>query len=247
MSILEQIQERSKNSDRQVAVLIDPDNYEITELDVLHDLCVEANVDYFFFGGSLVTTSGYEEKIGYLKAMSNIPVIIFPGNLSQISGNADAILFLSLISGRNPDLLIGQQVTAAPMLKKLGIETIPTGYMLIDTGRLTTAQYISSTYPIPYDKPEVAASTALAGQMLGLQVIYADGGSGAKKPVSAQMIQAIKKHVDLPLIIGGGIKTPEEAEMAFLSGANVIVVGNQIEHDNSFIKDLALVKAGKFV
>ncbi len=243
MSVLDLMVAASTEKVKQLAVLIDPDEYTLDQLDALYDRCIQNKVNYLFFGGSLLTESGYEEKLGYLKALSKIPVILFPGSVSQISSNADAILFLSLISGRNPDLLIGQHVIAAPQLRKSGIEVLPTGYMLVDCGNPTTASYVSGTSPLPYDKPGIASATALAGQMLGLQLMYMDGGSGAAKPVSVEMIEQVKRTINIPLIVGGGIRTAEQASSAYAAGADVIVVGNQIEKDPSFIEALAKAKA----
>lgn len=243
MSVLDLMTAASAENAKQLAVLIDPDEYSINQLDSLYDRCAKHGVNYLFYGGSLLTESGYQEKLGYLKALSDIPVVLFPGSVSQISSNADAILFLSLISGRNADLLIGQHVIAAPQLKKSGIEILPTGYMLVDCGNATTASYVSGTPPLPYDKPGIAAATALAGEMLGLNLIYMDGGSGAAKPVNPEMIEQVKQSIDIPLIVGGGIRTPEQASQAYAAGADIIVVGNQIERDPSFVEALAKAKA----
>ncbi len=223
----------------QLAVLIDPDS--IAEKERLIDtckLCNDAGVDFIFVGGSLITNGFFEACISLIKAHTNIPVIIFPGDTLQVSKDADAILFLSLISGRNPDFLIGRQVLAAPNLKQSGIETIPTGYMLIDGGRATSVSYISNTTPLPADKPMIAATTAMAGEMLGLQCIFMDAGSGAQNPISAEMIKTVKQHISVPLIIGGGIRTAEQAKSAAQAGANIIVVGNAVEKEPTKINEL---------
>jgi putative glycerol-1-phosphate prenyltransferase len=157
----------------------------------------------------------------------------------QINPGADAILLLSLISGRNPDLLIGKHVIAAPYLKRSGLEILPTGYMLIESGNSTTALYMSNSLPIPWNKDEIAVSTAIAGEMLGLKLIYMDGGSGADKPVSASMVRKVKQNISIPLVIGGGIRTPEAAAERFRAGADIIVVGNAIETDNSLLLKIA--------
>src|SRR5690606_29333849 len=198
-------------------------------------------VDYFFMGGSLVTTQNQAALIQLIKENSQIPVILFPSNSLHIDHQADGILLLSLISGRNPEFLIGQHVLAAPLLKESPLEVIPTGYMLVDTGRQTTASYMSGTTPLPYDKPAIAACTAMAGELLGMKFIYVDGGSGAQKPVSPEMIAAVRRSVEVPLIIGGGINTKEKAEAALKAGADVIVIGNQIEHDQAFLAEVAQV------
>ena len=173
--------------------------------------------------------------ITVIKANCTIPVILFPGSTLQINEKADALFFLSLISGRNAELLIGQHVTVAPYLKNSSLQILPTGYMLIDGGAPTTVSYISNTLPIPANKPDIAICTALAGQMLGLQLIYMDAGSGAKNPISEKMIHAVSSQISIPLIVGGGITTPEKAAANCLAGADIIVVGNAIEKDPALI------------
>lgn len=179
------------------------------------------------------------DTIARLKAKSKIPVVIFPGSIQQVDPSADALLFLSLISGRNPDLLIGNQVLAAPFVKRSGIEAISTGYMLIDGGAPTTVSYISNTIPIPADKNEIAVCTALAGELLGMHLIYMDAGSGAKKAIPASMIKAVSSNTGLPVIVGGGIRTPEQAYESAGAGATIIVVGNAIEKDAALIGDIS--------
>lgn len=170
-----------------------------------------------------------------------MPVVLFPGNSLHIEPSADAILFLSLISGRNPEFLIGQHVIAAPLLKKSGLEILPTGYMLVDSGTATTVSYVSGTTPLPYDKPSVAACTAMAGEMLGLQIMYLDAGSGARRPVSPDLVAAVRAAVDTPIVVGGGINTGEKAYNAFKAGADLIVVGNGIEQDPDLLPQLSAV------
>jgi len=220
---------------KQFAVLLDPDTEHSTEF--LRS-CHDVNVDYFFVGGSLLVSSKPDALIKRLKAEGDIPIVIFPGSVAQIHPEADAFLLLSLISGRNADLLIGKHVEAAPMLKGSGLEIIPTGYILIDGGKPTTASYISNTTPIPADKPEIAACTALAGEMLGLKIIFLDAGSGATQPVSPEMVMAVRHEVDLPVIVGGGIDTPEKAFEAASSGADIVVVGNAFEHDPALLPEM---------
>lgn len=239
MQVLNRILKHTENQRKQFSVLVDPDKTSVKELTRLCEACNKAGVDYFFVGGSLLVQDALNECISTLKANSNIPVVLFPGNPLQMSPLADAILFLSLISGRNAEMLIGNHVIAAPILKNYNIEVIPTGYMLIDSGKQTTVSYMSNTNPIPHDKIDVAACTALAGEMLGMKLIFMDGGSGALNPVSKEMIKRVKHTVKTPLIIGGGIKTPEKAIENCLSGADIIVVGNSIEKDPSLIEELA--------
>jgi putative glycerol-1-phosphate prenyltransferase len=166
-----------------------------------------------------------------LKENAGLPVILFPGSSVHIDPSADAILFLSLISGRNPELLIGQHVVAAPVLKNNRLEVLPTGYMLINSGKTSSVAYMSNTTPIPEDKYSLAACTAMAGEMLGLKLIYLDAGSGAEREISARMINAVRKAVDVPLIVGGGLDTPQKAQNALQAGADILVIGNSLEKD----------------
>jgi len=217
---------------KALAVLLDPDKLtDEHRLNNVLSLIAHSNVDFVFVGGSLLVESNFHACIQRIKADCKKPVVIFPGSPSQVSKEADAILFLSLISGRNADLLIGQHVQAAPVLKEMNIEILPTGYMLIESGRSTTALYMSQTLPIPADKPEIAAATAIAGEMLGLKLFYMDGGSGAQYPVSAEMIDCVAQSISAPLIIGGGIRSEEDARRAWNSGAQVVVVGTAFEEE----------------
>ena len=224
-----------------MAVLLDPDKVEQNLLSDLLARTTEYPVDFFLVGGSLVTDYAHKEVIAQIRRHTHTPIILFPGNPLHIEPSADAILFLSLISGRNPDFLIGQHVIAAPLLKKSGLEILPTGYMLVDSGTQTTVSYISGTMPLPHDKPGVAACTAMAGEMLGLQLIYLDAGSGARHPVSPDMIAAVRNVVDLPVIVGGGIRSGESAYEALKAGADMLVVGNGIEQDPDLLPQLSTV------
>lgn len=236
MKILETLEQRSRQGKKSIAVLVDPDKVDdAAALTPLINLASENCVDFFFVGGSLITSNNLSDVISHIKESVNIPVIIFPGSSIQIDPTADGILFLSLISGRNPDLLIGQHVVAAPILKNTNLEIIPTGYLLISSGRTTSVAYISNTTPIPDDKYSLAACTALAGQMLGLKMIYLDAGSGAEREINARMISAVKKSVNLPLIVGGGINTPQKALAALEAGADMIVIGNALEKDPNLL------------
>lgn len=228
------------------SVLVDPDKYGDNELLDILNIAKQARVDYFFVGGSLMTSLRFDRTIDIIKETSSIPVVIFPGSNVQVSAKADALLFLSLISGRNPEYLIGQQVVAAPYVKSSGIEVISTGYMLIESEKVTTANYMSNSIPIPREKADIASCTALAGQMLGMNLIYMDGGSGAGNTISGEMIRRVKDEVDIPLIIGGGITTADQAIAVWEAGADMIVVGNAIEDDVSVITSIsqALNKVG---
>lgn len=231
--------ERKRQGKKSFAVLIDPDKVNNANMEHLINLSVAAKVDYFLVGGSLVISNYLDECVQLIKKSCPIPVILFPGSPSQVSRYADALLYLSLISGRNPELLIGQHVVSAPVVKQSGLEIMSTGYMVIDGGAPTTVSYISNATPLPADKNEIAVCTAMAGEMLGMKLIYMDAGSGAKRAISEDMIEKVAKSIAVPLIIGGGITDPEKAYNNCKSGADVIVVGNAIEKDPSLIKEMA--------
>lgn len=240
MKILEGLKEKSRLGRKSIAVLVDPDKIEEpSKLLHLINLANENCVDYFFVGGSVITTSNLSEIVQLIKDQVTTPVILFPGNSMQIDPGADAILFLSLISGRNPDLLIGQHVVAAPILRNNKLEILPTGYMLINSGKITSAAYISNTTPIPDDKYSLAACTAMAGEMLGLQITYLDAGSGAEKEINTRMISTVRKAISTPLFVGGGINTPAKAMAALEAGADLIVVGNAIEKDPNLLIEIS--------
>ncbi len=232
------IKAAAENGDKKLAVLIDPDKVYQPHLDQTIDLALECHVDYIFIGGSLLVRDELEYCVKRVKERSDIPVVLFPGSNKQVSESADALLLLSLISGRNAEWLIGQHVEAALKLRKSSLEIISTGYILIDGGRETSVTYVSQTKPIPSDKTEIAVSTAIAGELLGLKLIFMDAGSGAINPVSPRMIRSVKNNIQLPLIIGGGINTPEKATRACAAGADVIVVGNAIEKDAELIRSM---------
>ena len=239
MNIYNQILEKKKEGKKSFALLIDPDKQDKLELISIIKKAEQAKTDYFFVGGSLLTHDSLDSCLTTLKENSDIPVVLFPGNAMQVNDKADGILFLSLISGRNAEMLIGRQVITAPILKQSSLEVLPTGYMLIDSGRPTTVSYMSNTTPIPAEKNSVAACTAVAGEMLGLKLIFMDGGSGAQNPISEEMITEVSKSVDTPLIIGGGISSGEKAAANCKAGADIIVVGNAIEKDENLITEIA--------
>ncbi len=237
MSIYENLLKQKEK--KQFVVLIDPDKPSQDEIINITKISNKAKVDYFFVGGSLLTNNSLDICIKLLKDNSDIPVILFPGNTLQISSKADAILFLSLISGRNAEMLIGRHVFSAPYIKLSNLEVISTAYMLIDSGSPSSVSYMSNSAPIPYNKDDIAACTAMAGEMLGLKVIFMDCGSGSEKTISPSMISIVKQSTSIPLIIGGGIKTPETATECCKAGADVIVVGNAIEKDGSLITSIS--------
>ncbi|MFZ4057103.1 MAG: geranylgeranylglyceryl/heptaprenylglyceryl phosphate synthase [Ferruginibacter sp.] len=238
-SIYHSLTERKQAGKKSFAVLIDPDKVNEHNMDQLIDLAVAAKVDYFLVGGSLVISTYLDECLQLIRKTCNIPTVLFPGSPSQVSPYADALLYLSLISGRNPELLIGQHVVSAPFVKKSGLEIMPTGYMVVDGGAPTTVSYISNASPLPSDKNEIAMCTAMAGEMLGMKLIYMDAGSGAKRPITESMIETVSKAISVPLIIGGGITDPEKAYLNCKAGADVIVVGNAIEKDSSLILEMS--------
>ncbi len=216
---------------KKFAVLIDPDKYSGQEVVEIARASEKNHVDFLFVGGSLLMRDHLERTILKIKEYCSLPVIIFPGSNMQVNRHADAILLLSLISGRNPELLIGQHVVAAPYIKESGLEVIPTGYILVDSGAQTTASYISNTWPVPYHKKDIAMCTAMAGEMLGLRMIYLDGGSGAQKFVSPEMVKGVKQSIDIPLVVGGGIRNATAAKQICEAGADLVVVGNAIEEN----------------
>ena len=237
--ILDHIEEAHKLGRKQLAVLIDPDKPDQEGLIKLVNEAVLGGADLIFLGGSLLVKDRLDECLEIIKEQTTLPVILFPGSALQISDKADAMLFLSLISGRNPELLIGTHVISAPFIRQAGLETLPTGYMLVDCGKATTASYMSGSLPIPYDKPEIAACTAMAGEMLGLRIMYLDGGSGAAIPISADTILQVRQSVKTPIIVGGGIRTAEQAANACKAGADIVVVGNATEENPDIIRDIA--------
>lgn len=240
LNIRNSFNQLKKEHKHAFTVLIDPDNVKPDSIKGLAHKCNEASVDFVFMGGSLMITKHVDECIQAFKAESNIPVALFPGSPSQLSVYADALLYLSLISGRNPDLLIGQHVVSAPIVKNSGLEVISTGYIVIDGGTPTTVSYMSHSAPIPANKPDIALCTAWAGEMQGKHVIYMDAGSGAQTPISTTMIQKVSSNISIPLIVGGGIRTPEKVYETCKAGAQIVVVGNAIEKDISLIKEMSL-------
>jgi putative glycerol-1-phosphate prenyltransferase len=226
---LELLTDAKARGKKQWALLIDPDKALPASVAHRLQLAHEAGVSYIFVGGSFLSHYGLSSLIGFIKEHTDRKVLLFPGNAMQVVPEADALLFLNLISGRNPEYLIGQHVAAAPLLQKMDLEVIPTGYMLVDAGKPTSASYISGTLPLPNDKPDLAAYTALAGQYLGLKVAYLDAGSGAQTTVSPETIRKVSETLTIPVIVGGGIKSLASAESLIEAGADVLVVGTALE------------------
>lgn len=237
--IYQNLLQRKKNGQSAFAVLADPDKTSPLQMERLARRCNDAGVDYLLVGGSLVVSEELDASIQAFKAGSNIPVILFPGSPAQVTRQADALLYLSLISGRNPELLIGQHVISAPVVKASGLEVMATGYMIIDGGSPTTVSYISGAAPIPANKPDIALCTAWAGELLNMHLLYMDAGSGARFPVPVPMIKKVSSNTSAPLFIGGGMRQPEDLYLRAQAGATVLVVGNAIEEDESLIAEMS--------
>lgn len=222
-------------------ILLDPDKLSSDKLETFVKKCSDAEVDGFLIGGSLMLNGDFEGFIRKVRGATSLPIIIFPGSINQVSSSADAILFLSVISGRNSEHLIGKHVLSAPLIKRANLEPISTGYILVESETSTTAQYMSGSLPIPRNKPEIAAATALAGEYLGMKLIYLEAGSGAKQTVPNEMVKAVASITSVPLIVGGGIKSPKDAREKVDSGAKIIVTGNFFENENNWclIKEFA--------
>lgn len=213
--------------------LLDPDRSVPEKIAGQAKRCRDAGVDAIFVGASLMMGNGFEESVLAAREAVDVPIIIFPGEKSQVSQNADAILFLSLLSGRNPEYLIGQQIQSAPLIRSIGLEAISTGYLLVDSGRTTSVEFISNTRPIPSDKPEIAVAHAIAADIFGMKCIYLEAGSGAERPVPDEMIRAVSAGVNIPVIVGGGIRSPETVAAKVEAGASFIVVGNHLENSGN--------------
>ncbi len=233
------------NTTKKFALLIDPDKHSETSLIETVSLANQTNVDFILAGGSLVSKP-IDHVIEIIKRTALSPVILFPGSLLQLSDKADGILLLSLISGRNPDYLIGNHVLAAPFLKNSGIEIIPTGYILVDGKSVSSVEYISGTKPIPIEKTDIIVATAMAGEMLGHKLIYLEAGSGANRRINEKIVSSVKEKINIPLMVGGGIRTPEDALNLFKAGADILVIGSVIEEDPEMLKKIMPIKTKKF-
>jgi len=233
MNTYERLLQTKHNRGAGFLLLIDPDKIDHKELPSFIRKASNSGVDAFLVGGSLMLSNEFDNTLKVIKENSSVPVIIFPGGVSQVSSEADALLFLLLISGRNPDYLIGNQVNAAPIIKQMNLEAISTGYMLIEGGNVTSAEFMSNTKPIPREKPDIAVAHALAAELIGLKMLYLEAGSGAKQSVPEAMIKKVTKYCSLPVIVGGGIRTPEEAKKKVEAGASFVVTGTIIEENSN--------------
>ena len=243
MTIYERLLAAKQKNGAGYLVLLDPDKQSDEKTVKMATQCEENGVDALLIGGSLLFSTHFDKLIEQIKRVVQIPVIIFPGSLRQISSFADAILFLVLISGRNPANLIGEQVLAAPIIKALGIEPISTGYMLIESGRATSAEFISNTRPIPRHKPDIAIAHALAAEYMGMKFAYLEAGSGAELMVPDELISAVTANASIEIIVGGGIREPKDAQAKVQAGASFVVIGNALEKDvgSNLIREFANV------
>jgi putative glycerol-1-phosphate prenyltransferase len=226
---------------KSIGLLLDPDKAAPVQLKNLLKVAEKSKTDYILAGGS-ITFNHIDTFIDSIRELCRIPVVLFPGNLMQISLKADKILLLSLISGRNPELLIGNHVIAAPFLREARERIVSTGYILISCGTKTSVEYISQTNAIPADKPEIVVATALAGEMLGMKMIYLEAGSGADNPVPIRIIEAVKENISVPLAVGGGIRTKNDVERIFQAGADLIILGNGCEKNPELLNEACLVR-----
>lgn len=233
-NIYDQILKSKINNQKLLAILLDPDKIDLNNAEVLIEKINQSPATHIFIGGSLVENNILDELIVKIKQNCNLPIVLFPGNPSQISDKADAILFLSLISGRNPDFLIEHQVKAAPILKKTQLEIISTGYILIESGTETAVERVSKTKPLDRNNPDLALATAQAGEMLGNKLIYLEAGSGAKQAVPLEMIKKVAQNIEIPLLVGGGIIDLQGIQKAYDSGADLVVIGTAFENDIDF-------------
>ena len=233
MTVFQSLLDKLSSQAANYLVLIDPDRKNAARLEAIIEAANRAGADAILVGGSLIMDDGFDDRVAAIKAGTDAPVILFPGASSQLSRHADAILFMSLLSGRNPQYLIGEQVQAAPKVRHMGLEPIPTGYLLLDGGSPTAVQIISGTQPLPLNQPDITLAHALAAQYLGMSLVYLEAGSGASQAVPDEVIRAVSGSVDIPVIAGGGIRTPEQAAAKVQAGAKFIVTGTVAEESGS--------------
>ena len=238
MTIYQDILGSIAKGHRLLAVLIDPDKFFIDNTLNFFEKVNASIATHIFVGGSIVEAKATAHLVQEIKKHTSLPVILFPGDVTQITDKADALLFLSLISGRNPDYLIGKHVEAVSELKKSNLEVIPTGYILIESGKVTAVEKVTDTKPISRSAIQIIIDTAIAGQLLGMGLIYLEAGSGAKDPLTMEIIKNVKKEINIPLIVGGGIRSKKELDDAFEAGADAVVIGNAFEEEESFFEEL---------
>ncbi len=234
------IQNRIKKHQKSLLLLIDPDKFNAQRIQQIGNMIKERSVPFIVVGGSMIS-SPISPVVKAIKEVLQLPIVLYPGSPTHLTEGADGLFLLSMISGRNPDLLIGHHVTAAPLLKQMNIEIISTGYMLIDGGCTTSVEYISQTRPIPANKSDIAVATAIAGEMLGMKMIYMDAGSGAKNPIPTEMIANVRENISLPMLIGGGIKTDQQLKAAYSAGADMVIIGNALEKNPDLLNEMLKV------
>ena len=238
-NILNHIKKSKQNGNKLLAILLDPDKLSLGQLTKSIAKINRNKVNYIFVGGSAVSNGITDVFVKKIKELIEIPVILFPGDFSQLTNHADSVLYLSLLSGRNPEYLIDQQIKSVKFLKNSHLEIIPTGYILIDGDVESSVQKVSKTKPIPQENLDEIVSTALAGQFLGKQLIYLEAGSGAKKPVECKVIHEVSKSINIPLIVGGGIRSKSQLDDAYNNGADIVVIGTAFEDDNNFLTEIS--------
>ncbi len=245
-SVFDEITAKAKAKIASYWVLLDPDDFTPKQGAKIAKQAQDAGVDALLIGGSLINTHEFDAFVASVKKAVTVPVILFPGDATQLSRHADAVLFLSLISGRNPVNLISEHVKAAPVIKNMGIEPIATAYMLVESGTVTSVEFMSNTRPLPAHKPKIAAAHALAAQYMGMKMVYLEAGSGAKTTVPDEMISIVKAQVQIPVIVGGGIRDAQTAQKKLESGADIIVTGNLLQSQNgvAIMKEIASVVSG---
>jgi putative glycerol-1-phosphate prenyltransferase len=226
---------------KSIALLLDPDKAKGDSLQKILRIAEECKTDYILTGGSL-TFNSIDNLIDTVKKSCPIPIILFPGNLLQLTHKADAILLLSLISGRNPEFLIGNHIIAAPFLKDVKEKIVPVGYILISCGTKTSVEYMSQTEAIPAEKTEIVVATALAGEMMGLRMIYLEGGSGSTRPVPLKTVKAVRENVSIPVAVGGGITDKNEVKEFFAAGADLIILGNGCENNPALLRESCSIR-----
>jgi len=237
-SIYKNICASIKNKQRLLAVLIDPDKTSVNKVSDFIDKINHSIATHIFVGGSIVDDNQTDALIKEIKRVTKLPIVLFPGDITQISNKADALLFLSLISGRNPEYLIGKHVDSVSKLKSTNLEVIPTGYVLVENGKQTSVERVTHTKPISRDNSEYIVNTAKAGELLGMKLIYLEAGSGALEPITSDIFRSVKSELSIPLIVGGGIRTIGQLENAYNSGADLVVIGTALEEDDSFFEQL---------
>ncbi|WP_339915984.1 geranylgeranylglyceryl/heptaprenylglyceryl phosphate synthase [Yeosuana marina] len=237
-TIYKNIQASIKNNEKLFAVLIDPDKIAFSTISSFIKKLSTSMATHIFVGGSTVKERATDDVVIEIKKYTKLPIILFPGDIQQLTSNADALLFLSLLSGRNSEYLIGKQVKAVPRLRTMSLEIIPTGYILIENGKQTSVERVTETKPISRDDIQNIIDTAKAGELLGMKLIYLEAGSGALEPITTDIISAVKQELNIPLIVGGGIKNKKQLDEAYSSGADLVVVGTAFEEDELFFEEL---------